>query len=307
MPAKNLITVRKGSASQWAASSNILASGEPGYDLTNNLLKIGDGISLWNNLKSVVDINGPASISGSLSALSGIFSSGVQSGGVSKFSNIVVSGSYPNGNANFYGDTSVNGSLYANKDLWVKASSDAGSPSIVFVNTTSSAGVAGITCSENGSYIGIGLSGSFNSGNTARFEDYGDNSGRIVLKIDSLEAEAKYFKIKHPDPAASYSYLQYGSLESPYNGVRLTGKAELKKGIAKIQLPSYIKYLVSEQDMNVQLTNKGHHKILYVDHIDLPNNCFTVKGYRAKTGGPFEFFWSFTGIRKDVNPLIVEH
>lgn len=283
MPAKNLITFRRGTASQWANSTQPLSSGEPGFDLTNNILKIGDGTSLWSNLKSVVDINSSASISGTLVATSGNFPSGV-----------------------IAGTTYITGSLYANTDIWVKSTDQINNPSIMFFNPSTSAGVAGISCSSSGSYIDIGLSDSFNTGNTARFVNYEDNSGRIVLRIDSIEAEAKYFKIKHPDLASGYSYLQYGSLESPYNGVRLTGKGELKKGICKVQLPSYIKYLVNDKDMNIQITNKGHHKILYVDSIDIQNNQFTVKGYRAKTGGPFEFFWTFTGVRQDIDPLIVE-
>lgn len=50
MPLNNLITFRKGSGSEWTTGNPILASGEPGYDLTNNILKIGDGVSNWNNL-----------------------------------------------------------------------------------------------------------------------------------------------------------------------------------------------------------------------------------------------------------------
>ena len=122
----------------------------------------------------------------------------------------------------------------------------------------------------------------------------------------TLEAEAKYFKIKHPDPDSSYQYLQYGSLESPYHGVRLTGESELKKGVAKIPLPKYLKHLIHKTNINIQLTNKGHHKILYVDSVNLDKDHFVIKGYRSKTGGPFEFYWSFTGVRKDVDPLVPE-
>lgn len=53
MPVNTAITLRKGSASQWSTTNPILASGEPGYDLTNNILKIGDGVSNWNSLNSI--------------------------------------------------------------------------------------------------------------------------------------------------------------------------------------------------------------------------------------------------------------
>lgn len=122
----------------------------------------------------------------------------------------------------------------------------------------------------------------------------------------AVYAKEKYFRIKHPDPDSSYQHLQYGSLESPYHGVRLTGESELKKGVAKIPLPKYLKHLIHKKDINIQLTNKGHHKILYVDSVNLDKDYFVVKGYRSKTGGPFEFYWSFTGVRKDVDPLVPE-
>jgi hypothetical protein len=121
-----------------------------------------------------------------------------------------------------------------------------------------------------------------------------------------ITAEQKFFKIKHPDPESGYSHLQYGSLESPYNGVRLTGKDKLNKGVCEVYLPDYLKHLIHEEDVSIQLTNYGHHKMLYVDKIDLKNNKFIVKGYRSKSGGPFNFYWSFTGIRKDVSILIPE-
>ncbi len=45
-----LITVRKGTSSQWSAANPVLASGEPGFDLTNSLFKVGDGSSTWSGL-----------------------------------------------------------------------------------------------------------------------------------------------------------------------------------------------------------------------------------------------------------------
>jgi hypothetical protein len=124
--------------------------------------------------------------------------------------------------------------------------------------------------------------------------------------IAAISAKEKYFKIQHPNPDSGYSFLQYGSLESPYHGVRLTGKDKLKNGICEIFLPDYLKYLIHEEDISIQLTNHGHHKILYVDKIELKNNKVIIKGYKSKSGGPYEFYWSFTGIRKDVPILIPE-
>lgn len=53
MAIKNLIQLRKGSASEWSSINPILASGEPGYDLTNNIIKVGDGATSWNNLSGI--------------------------------------------------------------------------------------------------------------------------------------------------------------------------------------------------------------------------------------------------------------
>ena len=459
MPVKNLISFRKGTATQWEASSQPLASGEPGYDVTNNILKIGNGIDTWSNLKNIVSISGDATIAGNLnidglkvsattnlnypinlydaltidedgvleikSGNKTLFYTGAEEsegvlnntriGGfdgcsidktiigentpsvgifsiLSATESIGVSGSLvvQNGSLRIYEDggpysTTVSSSglkinyttSLTDVDLadstssptptgWLNNFSLDGRGTLLFFPRRPLVGEKILFRNfsdpkNNGVYQ---LQQVYNSGipidylvtpirvspyannatiaNLSRVKNKYDNSvyilnpssnggsstvgtSNLVFSIDpgeqvmtiqstrdvdfvaAVSAREKYFRIKHPDPESEYSVLQYGSLESPYNGVRLTGRAELKKGICKVQLPSYIKYLISEQNMNVQLTNKSHHKILYVDTIDLQNNCFTVKGYRAKTGGPFEFFWTFTGTRKDVDPLIVEH
>lgn len=53
MAINDLITFRKGTASQWTSANPVLASGEPGFDLTNNILKIGDGSKTWSQLSSI--------------------------------------------------------------------------------------------------------------------------------------------------------------------------------------------------------------------------------------------------------------
>lgn len=50
MPINNLIQIRKGSFSEWSTTNPVLQSGEPGFDLTNNILKIGDGVNDWSSL-----------------------------------------------------------------------------------------------------------------------------------------------------------------------------------------------------------------------------------------------------------------
>jgi hypothetical protein len=133
----------------------------------------------------------------------------------------------------------------------------------------------------------------------------GTSSPSSTLEVDgSFSATTKSFVIKHPSKPDMK--LQYGSLESPYHGIRLTGKDSIKDGVCTVFLPDYIKDLVREEDINFQITNYKHHKTLYVDKIDLKNNQITIKGYRCKSLGILEFFWTFTAVRKDVEPLVVE-
>lgn len=52
MPINNQIILRRGTATQWSTTNPVLASGEPGYDITNRILKIGDGTTSWNSLSN---------------------------------------------------------------------------------------------------------------------------------------------------------------------------------------------------------------------------------------------------------------
>lgn len=48
---KNVVLqLRTGSATQWAASTRILAVGEPGVETDSGRIKIGDGANLWSAL-----------------------------------------------------------------------------------------------------------------------------------------------------------------------------------------------------------------------------------------------------------------
>jgi hypothetical protein len=50
MPINDLVQFRKGTASAWTTANPVLASGEPGFDVTNNILKVGTGSSPWSSL-----------------------------------------------------------------------------------------------------------------------------------------------------------------------------------------------------------------------------------------------------------------
>lgn len=50
MPRIDSIKFIRGTTAQWAASSLVLADGEPGFDTTIKRTKMGDGVSLWGAL-----------------------------------------------------------------------------------------------------------------------------------------------------------------------------------------------------------------------------------------------------------------
>lgn len=50
MPRESLIQIRQGTDTEWLFANPILASGEPGFDISNNILKVGNGIDRWNVL-----------------------------------------------------------------------------------------------------------------------------------------------------------------------------------------------------------------------------------------------------------------
>jgi hypothetical protein len=45
--------LRRGTKAVWEKNNPILASGEPGFVIDKNLLKIGDGVTPWNELSYI--------------------------------------------------------------------------------------------------------------------------------------------------------------------------------------------------------------------------------------------------------------
>jgi len=121
----------------------------------------------------------------------------------------------------------------------------------------------------------------------------------------SFAATSKSFVITHPTKEGMK--LCYGSLESPYHGVRLTGNATLIDGKCTVYLPDYISGLCKQEGSQVQITNIKHGRVIWVDTIDVVNNTFSVECETSVFDrGKYDFYWSFTGIRKDVEDLVVE-
>ena len=56
---KTTFLLKRGLAEAWQRNNPVLAAGEPGWTLDTHILKIGDGITPWNNLTPItgVEIN----------------------------------------------------------------------------------------------------------------------------------------------------------------------------------------------------------------------------------------------------------
>jgi hypothetical protein len=134
-------------------------------------------------------------------------------------------------------------------------------------------------------------------------------SGHYVtgnVDIDgTLSATAKSFDIPHPTKDGMR--LRYGSLESPYHGIRLTGDCSVVNGECLIYLPDYVSSLCKQEGSNVQVTNKKHGKVLWVEEINVEENYFIIKtDVSGDDENTYDFYWSFTAIRKDIKDLEVE-
>jgi len=75
--------IRSGSASQWGPTGPcvILACGEMGYDSTNKVLKVGDGVTCWEDLPPIAGGGGPASGIGPTGAMGPTGPTGPQGAG----------------------------------------------------------------------------------------------------------------------------------------------------------------------------------------------------------------------------------
>jgi len=78
----------------------------------------------------------------------------------------------------------------------------------------------------------------------------------------TIFATAKSFRIPHP--TKPNSWLIYGSLEGPENGVYVRGKTQTNI----IELPEYWTKLVDPDSITVQLTPIGKYQKLYVEKIE---------------------------------------
>jgi hypothetical protein len=277
----NIITHKRSSTSGVVPAASGLYQGELA-------INIADGkFYTKNNVNSVINL-GVTSISGtSITPASGLFSNSVGIGTTSPSAKL---------HSEITDGTSV---------LLLQRSSSQGGLSVDFTGAISS------LRSLNGFKIFTGSVGANAGTERLHITSAGDvgvgtaSPGYKLQVAGSFGATTKSFRIDHP--SKSGWNLEYGSLESPYHGVRLTGRGTVIKGVGTVSLPDYLKDLIHDDDtLNIQITNIKHGKTIYVDKIDLQNDRFIVKVDRAKSLGELQFFWTLSGVRKDVDHLVVE-
>ena len=202
--------------------------------------------------------------------------------------------------------------VYAKNASTVVASfKGATSQSQNYLNISSSSGTGDILTVLSSGNVGIGttapsqkltVSGNISATGTV-FASAANISGDIVA--DRIQATVKNFYIKHPTKPDKH--LVYSSLETPYNGVQLTGEDEVVNGLGVVKLPDYLNNLIHSDSIHIQLTNYQHSKSLYVDRINIDQNNFTVKcdSWFSKSQ-KLKFFWLLNGVRKDIERLETE-
>lgn len=53
MARETLLQLRKGTAAEWVAANPVLSAGEPGFEVDTKRFKVGDGSTVWSELKYV--------------------------------------------------------------------------------------------------------------------------------------------------------------------------------------------------------------------------------------------------------------
>ena len=241
-------------------------------------------------------------------------SSGAYIGG-----NLGIGTTNPSQPLHIQGNVRINGALYDSNNStgsssqvlqsvgtgisWVTFSGGGGGTVSISTNTTNQAQyLTYVTTTGTATTFGVTTSGLvFNPGTNSL--GIGTTNPTYNLHVNgSLGATTKSFIINHPTKEGKK--LQYGSLESPYHGIRLTGSSTIKTGKCIVELPDYIHNLVKTEDINIHITNIKHGKVLWVDEVDVANNRFIIM--TEETSGEYDFYWDFTAIRKDIEDMIVE-
>ena len=293
-------TVQSNSAS-WEESADILPT-VTNYLSTNNVLI--SGLNVTNNL--TVDTN--TLFVNSINNRVGIGTTSPASPlhikvPATTHANLIIDNTTSNywSSLDFYSAGSAKWGIGLNRNT-VNSSLD-------FFDITNSKAI--MTILQNSGNVGIGtaapnerltVSGNISATGTV-FASAANISGDIVA--NRIQATVKNFYIKHPTKPDKH--LVYSSLETPYNGIQLTGEDEIVNGLCVVELPGYLNNLIHLDSVHIQLTNYQHSKSLYVDRINIDQNNFTVKcdSWFSKSQ-KLKFFWLLNGVRKDIERLETE-
>ena len=109
------IFLRRDTAANWSSENPVLSEGEPGFDTTNEILKVGNGTTPWNSLSQ---FQGPQGIQG-VAGVDGV--DGVD-GAVPTYTTVDLPGNASNGTIAF--DTTISDHVYFKDGRWLKLSDD---------------------------------------------------------------------------------------------------------------------------------------------------------------------------------------
>jgi hypothetical protein len=234
MAVNDLIILRKGTATQWSSADPVLSSGEPGYDITNNLLKIGNGSTSWSSLSGVNIGNSTfnSAVSGLLPVKSLVAGTGIyisSSSGAYTINSTVTAGGGGGGSATNvanYADnrlltsdgtsTGINAESSLTFDGNTFAVNPTGATSSSFiVNST------GIFCGKNASVYNSGQvsisNGKFSTDGDAQFSQYVLRTQTSNNSWTSLQSDGASGVLLKPNKTYSFCATIVGRCTSQSN------------------------------------------------------------------------------------------
>lgn len=124
------------------------------------------------------------------------------------------------------------------------------------------------------------------------------DAGGSLSQVRTIAQSKKSFDIPHP--TQENRRIRYVCLEGPEAGIYVRGKMD---GTNVIYLPEYWRDLVDAESISVHLTPFGHYQELFVKQI----KWGTQVEIQNNAGGSISCYYTVTGVRKDVSPVIPEY
>lgn len=124
------------------------------------------------------------------------------------------------------------------------------------------------------------------------------DSGGSLSQVRTIAQSKKSFDIPHP--TQENRRIRHVCIEGPEAAVYIRGKME---GTNIIYLPEYWRDLVHTESISVHLTPIGMYQELFVKEI----KWGTQVEIQNNAGGSISCYYTVTGVRKDVAPVIPEY